>query len=142
VSGQAPRPAGSTRTLLAVFAHPDDEAIAGPLLAKYATEKGTRVVLAVVTNGDKGVTPFAGIPAGEALAAGRAKEAACSARELGIEPPVLFGLPDGADRDLVLTHRMDTLGSLAALLLPAEPLRWTKSYWGQIFNRADKRTSP
>lgn len=83
------------RTLLAVFAHPDDETMVGPLLARYAREPGTRVVLAIVTNGDQGVTPFAKIPAGEPLAAVRAKEAACACEALGAAPPVLLGMPDG-----------------------------------------------
>ncbi len=83
------------RTLAAVFAHPDDETIAGPLLARYAREPRTRVILVVATNGEKGTRPFANIPAGEALAAVRAGEAACACAALGIEPPILLGLPDG-----------------------------------------------
>jgi LmbE family N-acetylglucosaminyl deacetylase len=108
-----------------VFAHPDDETIVGPLLAKYAAEKGTRVVLAVITNGDKGVTPFAGIPAGEALAAVRAKEAACSARELGIEQPVLFGLPDGGLTTMpILREAATKLHALLADLRPEVIVTW------------------
>lgn len=99
-----------TRTLLAVFAHPDDETIVGPLLARYAREPRTRVVLAIVTNGDKGVTPFGGIAAGEALAAARAKEAQCACAALGIEAPILFGFPDA---DLTAT---DVLAKAAAAL--------------------------
>jgi LmbE family N-acetylglucosaminyl deacetylase len=41
-----------------------------------------------------GVMPHAGIPAGEELARVRAAEAKCGAKELGIEPPFLIGLPD------------------------------------------------
>jgi len=90
----SPAPA-KPRTLLAVFAHPDDETMVGPLLAHYASLPRTRVVLAVVSNGEKGVTPFANIPAGEALAAVRTKEAACACEALGAEAPILLGLPDG-----------------------------------------------
>ena len=39
--------------LLAVFAHPDDETFAGPVLARYARE-GVKVYLAVATKGEKG----------------------------------------------------------------------------------------
>lgn len=92
---RAQAPSSQSRTLLAVFAHPDDEAIAGPLLARYARDSRTRVVLAIVTNGDKGVTPFGGIPAGEPLAAAREKEAQCACQALGAQPPILLGLPDG-----------------------------------------------
>lgn len=82
------------RTLLAVFAHPDDERIAGPLLARYARE-GHRVHLVIATDGSKGVTDHAGIPAGAGLAEVRAREARCAADRLGILPPTLLGLEDG-----------------------------------------------
>lgn len=81
------------RTLMAVFAHPDDERIVGPLLARYARE-GHRVYLVIATDGSKGVTDHAGIPAGPGLAQVRAEEARCAADRLGIEPPILVGLED------------------------------------------------
>jgi LmbE family N-acetylglucosaminyl deacetylase len=82
------------RTILAVFAHPDDEIFVGPLLAHYA-RLGVRVHLAVVTNGGKGASPRLGIPAGPELAGIRAEEVRCSCRELGIEAPSLLGFEDG-----------------------------------------------
>ncbi len=81
-------------TLMAVFAHPDDERIVAPLLARYARE-GHRVHLVIATDGSKGVTEHAGIPAGDSLAQVRAREARCAADRLGIEPPILLGLEDG-----------------------------------------------
>ena len=83
----------SDRTLLAVFAHPDDEAVVSPVLAKYASE-GVAVHLAVATDGRLGATDHSGIPAGDQLAAVRAEELKCAAEKLGIRPPVLFGLHD------------------------------------------------
>jgi LmbE family N-acetylglucosaminyl deacetylase len=83
------------RTLLAVFAHPDDEQVVGPLLARYARE-GVRVVLAIATDGQKGVRAHAGIAAGQALATARAAEARCACERLGIQSPVLMGTEDGA----------------------------------------------
>jgi LmbE family N-acetylglucosaminyl deacetylase len=94
----APFPAAAqdeSRTLLVVFAHPDDETSVGPLLARYARE-GVTVHLAIATDGQKGVREHAGIPAGEELATRRAGEARCSCEALGIEPPILIGLEDGA----------------------------------------------
>ena len=82
-----------SKRLLAVFAHPDDETIVSPILAAYARQ-GVRTQLVVATDGRKGVTKHAGIPAGDALARVRAEEARCSAGELGIEPPILVGLED------------------------------------------------
>ena len=90
-----PRPRTDSRTLLAVFAHPDDETSVGPLLARYARE-GVTVYLAIATDGQKGVREHAGIPAGAELAAKRAGEARCACQALGIEPPILIGLEDGA----------------------------------------------
>lgn len=81
------------RTLVAVFAHPDDERIVGPLLARYARE-GHDVYLVIATDGSKGVREHAGIPAGDSLAQARAEEARCAARALGIHPPILLGLED------------------------------------------------
>ena len=83
------------RTLLAVFAHPDDEQVVAPLLARYARD-GVRVVLAIATDGQKGVRAHAGIAAGEPLATARAAEARCACERLGIQPPILMGIEDGA----------------------------------------------
>jgi LmbE family N-acetylglucosaminyl deacetylase len=82
------------RTLLAVFAHPDDESLVAPLLASYA-RKGVRVQLAIVTEGEKGTNSFAGLAAGPELASVRAEEARCACRALGIAPPLLLGFKDG-----------------------------------------------
>lgn len=79
--------------LVAVFAHPDDERIVGPLLARYARE-GHDVYLVIATDGSKGVREHAGVPAGDALATARADEARCAARRLGIHAPILLGLED------------------------------------------------
>lgn len=82
------------RTVVAIFAHPDDERMAGPILARYARE-GHRVYLVVATDGRKGVTPHARIPAGDSLVTIRKAETECAARALGIESPILLGLEDG-----------------------------------------------
>lgn len=82
------------KTLLVVFAHPDDEAFVGPLLSHYA-RRGVRVRLAIVTEGAKGASPRLGVPAGPEMARVRAEEARCSCRALGIEAPMLLGFEDG-----------------------------------------------
>jgi LmbE family N-acetylglucosaminyl deacetylase len=113
---QAPTAPASGRTLLAVFAHPDDETVVGPLLAHYAKE-GVTVHLVLATSGDQGVTPFAGIPAGDQLAAARVKEAQCAAAALGVQPPVMLGLPDGglADTALLATFATGLTGIITEL---------------------------
>jgi LmbE family N-acetylglucosaminyl deacetylase len=82
------------RVLLAVFAHPDDEGVVGPVLARYEHE-GARVYLAIATKGEKGAFPHSGIPAGDQLAKVRHEEAICACRQLGIDPPIFFDLNDG-----------------------------------------------
>src|SRR5436189_338883 len=82
------------RPLIAVFAHPDDERIVGPLLSRLARE-GRETHLVIATDGSKGVRDFAGIPPGAELAAARAKEASCAATRLGVRQLHLLGLPDG-----------------------------------------------
>jgi LmbE family N-acetylglucosaminyl deacetylase len=82
------------RPILAVFAHPDDERVIGPLLSRLARE-GRETHLVIATDGSQGVRDFAHIPAGPALAAARAKEASCAATRLGVRHLHMLGLPDG-----------------------------------------------
>ena len=86
--------AQTRRPILAVFAHPDDERVIGPLLSKLARE-GRETHLVIATDGSQGVTDFAKIPAGAALAAERVKEATCAANRLGVRKLHIIGLPDG-----------------------------------------------
>ena len=86
--------AQNSRPVLAVFAHPDDERVIGPLLSKLARE-GRETHLVIATDGSKGVRDFALIPAGPELAAARTKEANCAATRLGVRQLHLLGLPDG-----------------------------------------------
>ncbi len=87
-------PDESPKTIMAIFAHPDDEIDVSPLLSRLAQE-GHRVFLTIATRGDRGVQEHAQIPAGDSLTNVRAREAACACSELGIEPPILLGLDDG-----------------------------------------------
>ena len=86
--------AQTKRPILAVFAHPDDERVIGPLLSRLARE-GRETHLVIATDGSQGVTDFAKIPAGAPLAAARVKEATCAANRLGVRRLHLIGLPDG-----------------------------------------------
>ena len=89
-----PAHAQARRPILAVFAHPDDERVIGPLLSRLARE-GRETWLVIATDGSKGVRDFSHIPAGPELAAARAKEAACAANRLGVRQLRILGLPDG-----------------------------------------------
>jgi LmbE family N-acetylglucosaminyl deacetylase len=104
----------TTRTLVSVWAHPDDEMSVGPALARYARE-GVQVHIIIATDGAQGASNTT-VPRGPAIAKLRAEEARCSAQALGIEPPILLGFPDAAlgsyleDRTLLfrLTERLHT----------------------------------
>lgn len=129
--GRAPAPP----VLLAVFAHPDDEASIGPVLAKYAAE-GARVYLAVATDGSLGVTEHAGLPAGEQIAAARTSELQCAAERLGLQPPLAFGLQDQLQMGAGLqahAAQIDQLRSrvraLFEQLQPDAVITWPASGW-------------
>lgn len=72
------------KTLLAVFAHPDDESTVAPILARYARE-GARVYVIIATDGRYGTNDFSGFEAGDELVAVRREEMRCSADILGVE---------------------------------------------------------
>jgi len=94
-SSVAPAPSRGAGILVAVFAHPDDETIVAPALS-HAARNGATVYVVIATDGRRGVSRHAGIPAGDSLAAVRAGEARCSAAALGARPPVLLGFEDAA----------------------------------------------
>jgi LmbE family N-acetylglucosaminyl deacetylase len=99
----------SRRPIIAIFAHPDDERVVGPLLSRLARE-GRETHLVIATDGSQGVTDFARIPAGAALAAARTKEATCAANRLGVKQLHIIGLPDGG------LASFDVLGKLRSRL--------------------------
>ena len=105
-----------SRPIVAVFAHPDDERIIGPLLSRLARER-RETHLVIATDGSKGVRDFANIPAGAELAAARAKEASCAANRLGVRQLHLLGLPDGglASFDALCKLRSGILDVIDAL---------------------------
>jgi LmbE family N-acetylglucosaminyl deacetylase len=80
-------------SLLAVFAHPDDETSVGPLLARYAAE-GHDVYLVSITSGQKGFRPHCNMPVGDELGAVREGELRCAAHALGVHEPYLLGFQD------------------------------------------------
>lgn len=96
---QAASPDAKPKTLVAVFAHGDDEGPVSPVLARYARE-GAQVYLVIATDGAQGGSHTA-IPRGAELARARGDEARCATNALGIQPPILLGFPDGKLGDYV-----------------------------------------
>jgi len=89
----------SSPTLLAVFAHPDDESLAcGGTLARLS-DRGARVVLMCASRGERGSE--AGPEVDEQLGRDRTRELASAARVLGITDIVQLDHPDG---DLRWSH--------------------------------------
>lgn len=80
-------------TIMAIFAHPDDETTIGPVLAKYAAVSDVHLVVA--TDGRYGVTHHAGLSAGDSLVAKRKQETECACETLGINPPHFLDAKDG-----------------------------------------------
>lgn len=112
------------KTVMAVFAHPDDEIDVSPLLAKLAAQ-GHKVYLTIATNGNMGVREHAKIPAGDSLAHVRARETECTCKTLGINPPIMLGLDDGKLTNwnalAVLRERLD---SIFAIYKPDIVITW------------------
>src|SRR5438093_12716708 len=70
------------RTLVAVWAHADDEGPAAPILARYARE-GVQVYTIIATDGAQGGA-HTSIARGPELARVRGEEARCAADALGV----------------------------------------------------------
>jgi LmbE family N-acetylglucosaminyl deacetylase len=80
----------ATKTIIGVFAHPDDENMVGSVLAKYARE-GSKVYVIIATDGKYG-TRVTKIPEGDSLATIRQQESICACKKLAIEPPIFLSL--------------------------------------------------
>jgi LmbE family N-acetylglucosaminyl deacetylase len=111
--------AQGSRPVMAVFAHPDDERVIGPLLHRLSRE-GRELHLVIATDGSKGVREHAGIAAGKPLADARKLEAECAAKRLGVRHLHMFGLEDGGLANFQNLGSMRTqLTDLIARVQPA-----------------------
>jgi len=81
-------------SLLAIFAHPDDEGAAGGTLAKFASQ-GVKVTLLCATRGEAGQISDPQLATPETLGQVREEELRCACRALGIEDLRFLGFPDG-----------------------------------------------
>lgn len=83
------------RTLLAIFAHPDDETFrCGGTLALLSA-RGVRVYLMTATRGEAGSAGDPPLCGPEELAEWRERELRCACRALGLEPPRFLDYRDG-----------------------------------------------
>jgi len=86
------------RTIVAVHAHPDDEALLSAGTLATLAKAGHRVVLVLATQGDVGAVGDDVLTDGEGLGDRRAAEASASARAIGVAQLVFLGFGDsGSD---------------------------------------------
>jgi LmbE family N-acetylglucosaminyl deacetylase len=117
------------RSLLAVFAHPDDEVLYGGVLADSAA-RGARVTLATVTMGDAGRVHDPALEPVDDLGALRARELHLACERLGIEPPRLLGFHDSGrgarvrrddPRALVAVNRLEVVRAIVDVIADVRP---------------------
>src|SRR5215204_5585850 len=89
IAGPMAHGQGKARTLVAVWAHADDEGPVAPILARYARE-GVQVHMIIATDGAQGAANTS-VPRGPEIAKLRVEEAHCSAQALGIHPRFCSG---------------------------------------------------
>ena len=100
-------------TLMAVFAHPDDEAFGtGGTLTRYAAE-GCEVYLVTATRGEAGGIAEPGLATRETLPEVRERELRCACQVYGIHPPLLLGYVDGR---LPCAHQGQAVEKLVRIL--------------------------
>jgi LmbE family N-acetylglucosaminyl deacetylase len=80
----------NSKTLLAIFPHPDDETAIAEVLIKH-TEMGYKVQLIIATDGKDG-TRVTKIPAGDSLGKLRKEETRCACKIMGIAEPIFLGI--------------------------------------------------
>jgi LmbE family N-acetylglucosaminyl deacetylase len=104
-------------TILAVFAHPDDEVGAGSTLSYYS-DQGVRVVLCCATRGEAATIFCDGCATADTLAAVRTQELRCACDHLGIRELRWLDWPDGRIAHL---PREQATGELVALIRELRP---------------------
>jgi LmbE family N-acetylglucosaminyl deacetylase len=105
-------------TLLAVFAHPDDESyLCGGTLARYAAAGG-RVVLLCATRGEAGESAAPALAAPDALPAVRETELRAAATLLGVAEVHLLDYRDGALMDVPFLEGVEQVAARIAAARP------------------------
>ncbi len=105
------------RVLLAVVAHPDDEAFGmGGTLARYAAA-GCAVYVATATRGEAGqIAGETATPANLPLV--RERELRCACRAYGVHPPIFLDYLDG---QLPMVHQGQAVGKVVRVIRELQP---------------------
>lgn len=104
-------------TILAIFAHPDDEIGVGSTLAYYS-DAGVRTVLVCATRGEAATIFCEDCATRETLAQVRTRELECACQHLGIRELRWLDWPDGGIKDL---PRTDAVGQVVGLIREIRP---------------------
>lgn len=83
----------SSRRLLALYAHPDDETLISGTLARYASE-GVEVTLVCATRGEVGEISDPALATAETLGTVREGELRCATKAIGINDPIFLNYRD------------------------------------------------
>jgi LmbE family N-acetylglucosaminyl deacetylase len=130
------------RTILAVFAHPDDESLAcGGTLARLA-DAGARLILVCGTRGERGsISDPALVPDGD-LGRVRADELRAAAEVLGIAKVLIFDHPDGDLRWADVPEFYDEIVSTIGEYRPDAVITFAEDglYWHLDHIGAQERT--
>ncbi|MGD1992949.1 MAG: PIG-L deacetylase family protein [Anaerolineae bacterium] len=104
--------------LMAVFAHPDDEAFGtGGTLTKYAAQ-GCDVYLVTATRGESGQIAEPELATGANLPLVRERELQCACEHYGIHPPIFLDYVDG---QLPMVHQGQAVGKLVRVIRERRP---------------------
>src|SRR5262245_27422400 len=99
-------------TLVAVFAHPDDESfLCGGALARH-TALGWRVLLVCATRGEAGEISDPALATPETLPTVREAELRTATRVLGIEHTILLDYQDGTLWDAPFLEGVERVGAI------------------------------
>jgi LmbE family N-acetylglucosaminyl deacetylase len=107
-----------SRSILAIFAHPDDETFCAGTLARYAAE-GVDVNLVCATRGEVGEISDPALATPETLAQVREGELQCATRAIGIGEPIFLdyrdsgmaGTPENEHPDAFVNAAVDEVSS-------------------------------
>jgi LmbE family N-acetylglucosaminyl deacetylase len=118
-------------TLMAVFAHPDDESFGiGGTLARYGADPDVRLVLVCATRGEAGEISNAELATPERLGAVRENELRCACQSLGIDDLFFLdyrdsgmaGAPENLDpRALTMADFDEVVGKVVAHIRRERP---------------------
>ena len=106
------------RTLMAIFAHPDDEAFGvGGTLSRYASE-GCDIYLVTATRGEAGGIAGPDLATIANLPYVREQELRCACETYSIRPPIFLDYMDG---QLPIVHQGQAVGKLVRLIRDLRP---------------------